>query len=202
MLRPLHAVPESGEIPADAPSYGDLVIQNQKFKDHLASLLMKVGKLEAEDRREEEHKASAPAIKEVLEDWRPLCMPRAKIVANSPRWRKVTDRLKDRDEQTGELAYTPTDLKYATRGALLSKYHRDHKYLDAVTIFRDSGTVDQHLRRYWDWAFTPQGIEHLFNRVQRWCRAQGDSGNRLADALLSDYLEDKLEAERCGRAAA
>jgi hypothetical protein len=195
----LRVVAETGEVVDDPRSREDLLVENQKLKDHIGSALMKVGKLEAGERRTEERKSSAAQIREVLFDWRSLCMKRpdmVKVVANSPRWRKVADRLKDRDEETGEPAFSVADLKYAIRGALLSRFHRDNGYLDAVTIFRDPGTVEKHLKRYWDWAFTEEGEYHFFWRQQQWLREKhGDWGIRFADVLLNQQYDDECERQ-------
>lgn len=107
----------------------------------------RITELENQLAEQEGRSPEAKQVLEVLEYWRPLCMPRAKIVPKSERWRKTKDRLHDKDLTTGELAYTVLDLKAAVVGAKLSPDHVANGWLDASTIFRDSTTVDKHIAR-------------------------------------------------------
>lgn len=139
--RHLHLVDVHGEVVNADVCHG--CIELSKKVAHLAGENTKLR------REEEKRKLETPASKqivEVLEYWRPLCMPRAKIVVGSERWQKTKARLEDKTIE-GELAYTPLHLKAAVVGAKLSPEHVANGWLDAVTIFRDSTTVDKHIAR-------------------------------------------------------
>lgn len=95
----------------------------------------------------------AQDIRDVLLYWRDRCAShRTRIVPDSPRWRKVRDRLTEQDIDGHVLA--PKDLCEAVDGALLSDFHtgKDPKtggksYLGAETLFRDADTVQHHQDR-------------------------------------------------------
>jgi hypothetical protein len=119
----------------------------ERKERELIGYRLRCGKLERELAEQHSTEPEAEDVKQVLLYWRPRCMPKAKVVPASPRWKKVRDRLHETDVETGE-PYTVVQLCEAVEGALLSDYHRAHGYLDAETIFRDSGTVDRHIARF------------------------------------------------------
>lgn len=142
--------PETGD--SQESSYAglgvpELVTLLERSARELNGYRLKCGRLERELDEVRVGTPESKQVREVLLYWRPRCMPKAKIVAGSPRWLKVKDRLADVDAETGERAYDVAGLCEAVDGALLSSYHVENGYLDASTIFRDAGTVDQHRAR-------------------------------------------------------
>jgi hypothetical protein len=173
--RHLHLVDSHGEVHQENVCHG--CIELAKKVAHLAGENTKLRKAE------EERQASSigsKQIREVLEFWRPLCMPRAKIVVGSERWQKVKARLADRTIE-GELAYSVLHLKAAVVGAKLSPDHVQNGWLDASTIFRDSTTVDKHLAR-----------------VTQFKRDTGVSALSITDELMSGRYERLAEVCDCG----
>lgn len=95
---------------------------------------------------------------------------------------KVRARLTEKDVNTRKPAYTVLALKAAVLGALMSENHVENGWLDAVTIFRDSTTVDKHLAR-----------------AVRFKERQGVSALELVDKFFSArlaWLADRCSCER------
>lgn len=152
--------PDTGEVEETPENFADALVIIDELRGELAkvgdTIKAQADKLGSQRRANRELRdgqvVAAPKqdrseeVREVLLYWRPKCMKDAKIIPGSPRWEKTRDRLEDVDID-GELAYTVQDLKDAVDGALRSDYHVQNGYLDAETIFRDSGTVEKHRAR-------------------------------------------------------
>lgn len=149
---------------------------------------------ELADERGEE--GVAADVREVLEYWRGLCMPGAKLVVRSERWEKVRKLLSAKDVSTKKPAYTVLALKAAVVGAKLDPFLTGEdprkraenggkvvKHLDAVTIFRDPATVDRHINRLRDF------------RAER-----GVSALNIVDALFDERLRFLADLCSCGYA--
>jgi uncharacterized phage protein (TIGR02220 family) len=105
-----------------------------------------------EDARREATRAQAAQIMEVLSHWRDRCAKKpdlVKLVADSPRWRKVKVRL--------EEGWTVEDLKHVVDYCVTDEFlngsnpkTKGKTYLDATTLFRDADQVTARLGQWED----------------------------------------------------
>lgn len=178
--------PSTGEL-ADYPTLEAQRVQIENLKQQLAEAEVDLRSKRSQNTRLKSQLAEALGVEpeaeqvvEVLVFWRPLCMPGATIVVGSERWLKTRARLREKDITTGTRR-SVAHLKAAVLGAKLSEYHVQNDYLDAVTIFRDSSTVDKHIKR-------AVGFK----------RTYGESALEIVDVLAGEGLRWLAERCNCG----
>lgn len=172
------ATGEVTEVPAEIEMLRQQVAEAEA---ELRAKRSQITKLKNENARLMGVEPEAESIIEVLEFWRLRCMPGASIVPGSERWLKVRDRLREHDVTTKQPAHSVVKLKAAIAGVLLSDWHVKNKKVDAVTIFRDSKTVEDHVARAVDFK-----------------RRKGVSALTLLDELAGPGLEWLADRCSCG----
>jgi hypothetical protein len=125
----------NGELPANAPSYADALALLSRYRRLLDGQQLRIAELERQHEETMEAEAGAPQIRDVLNHWREVLMPKAKIVPGSERWTKVKARLKDFDV---------TELKAVPHGALKDPWYCARRFrLDAKILYRSVESTEE-----------------------------------------------------------